>query len=290
MEKTLKSKARPSRRERKQTAIKQKEKTAKAQNAENIKENEQSKKLLVFDTSALNAVDFFEVIAEYKKVILCDIVRKEMDNKKKFTTVFGANIRKFFKKFVRNELPNVVTAEVGEIDNMLEETVDEKVVWFCKQRNAVLYSADNAQLANAKEKKVKYIIAKKEGKRVGTHTLEEAVYQNQAVYLKIPTTDKRHYIIIREGKKLKLEYLYKIKLEINDRIIVLTPKLKYKDIVMVEFLFVANSEEDHCSLETLYRNINNINIIEKLELPKEAKTDIINYIKRSLQTYEILGE
>ena len=150
MAKTLKSKARPSRRERKQTAIKQKEETAKAQNAENIKENEQSKKLLVFDTSALNAVDFFEVIAEYKKVILCDIVRKEM-----FTTVFGANIRKFFKKFVRNELPNVVTAEVGEIDNMLEETVDEKVVWFCKQRNAVLYSADNAQLANAKEKKVK---------------------------------------------------------------------------------------------------------------------------------------
>ena len=65
MAKTLKSKARPSRRERKQTAIKQKEETAKAQNAENIKENEQSKKLLVFDTSALNAVDFFEVIADY---------------------------------------------------------------------------------------------------------------------------------------------------------------------------------------------------------------------------------
>lgn len=242
-------------------------------------------KLLVFDTSALNAIDFFSVISEYD-IILTDIVRKEMEKYKREKNVFGANIRKLFKKIAEDVDGRILTAI---IDGIKEDGNDEKIVAYCKRVNATLYTSDNSQASYAKIQQVPYILANRDEKvRIGTHALDRVKLQNKSLILEIPNSNRVHYIVIRDGKKLDLNYTTKVELKKEDIILILTYKKKMDGLGISQYTIENITQEDHASFNHCYRGVNSKQEIEILDFGSDVKREIENFLKGITQLKKVL--
>lgn len=262
------------------TMLKQNEEK-KVNNSE--KEGINENKLLVFDTSSLNAVDFFSVISEYD-IILTDIVRKKMENNKKKANVFGANIRKLFKKIAEDVEGRIQTAIVEE----QEDGDDEKIVLYCKKVNATLYTGDNSQASYAKIQGVPYILANRDkSKKIGTHTVNGIRFQNNSLILNVPDSNRIHHIVIRDGKKLDINYIKDVKLQKDDIILILSYKKKLKGLGISKYTIRQITQEDYASFDYCYKGINTKSDIEKLDFNNDVKRDILSYLLAITQLHKV---
>ncbi len=118
-------------------------------------EKKGSSKSLVVDTSSLGRKGALEFITEYPRVILLDITVEEMDRKKADQGIFGKNIRSLLSAIARDKEGKY---EV-KVAKRVSKHVDKNVLDFCKAKEVILYTADNAMATLAKAYNIEYVIA-----------------------------------------------------------------------------------------------------------------------------------
>lgn len=170
---------------------------------ENIQIANSTKKTLVLDTSALGRKGSFEFIMKQSKVILLLDVVKELEKRKKAEGILGQNIRHLLAESAKDydgKKFKVVLAE------KVSDYVDENILHFCRGKNVVIYTADNAMAIMAKGYGIQYILAedtvpKKKAK--ATKKVAEPVREEK--YL--PTVEEivEEKTIISENEKVEPE-------------------------------------------------------------------------------------
>lgn len=303
-----------------------------------VKENTQkvvkksTNKSLVVDTSALGKHGAFEFIMTYSSVILTLEVVKELEKRKSSSGILGRNIRKLLAESAKDTKGRKFKIEITKA---ISNYTDENLLNFCKGKDVILYTADNAMATMARAYEIEYLLAEDilneeieisdmpkqtEENVVEEIAMQETVTEELAeeeeltgkdikqllqdiqsnfivgqieddkktnvsnvsivgknLFLTLPLTYKIAYVVLQKEVVKKPIVGNTIKLEKSDVILVMTySEERHNGLCIARYEIIDIQPENH-AIYLGADKISNMNQIESLDLPKEAKREIRNY-------------
>ncbi len=128
----------------------------KGREKENKVVKKSTKKSLVVDTSALGKKGAFEFIMTYSSVILIVDVVRELEKRKTSAGVLGRNVRKLLAESAKDNDGKKFKIEIAKV---VSNYTDENLLNFCKGKDVILYTADNAMATMARAYEIEYVLA-----------------------------------------------------------------------------------------------------------------------------------
>ncbi len=123
---------------------------------EKAKKKWNNKRSLVVDTSSLGRKGAFDFIMSHSSVILLLDVVKELEKFKVSKGILGMNVRHLLAESARDKEGKKIKVEIAE---NISNYTDENLLNFCKGKDVILYTADNAMATMARAYGIEYIIA-----------------------------------------------------------------------------------------------------------------------------------
>jgi len=276
---------------------------------------------IVVDTSALKCKGAFQFIMNYKNVILLVDIVKQMNNHKNDEGIFGENIRKLLKESAKDQEGIKIKVTTAGKDG---DSAISKLLAYCKDKNVVLYTADDGLATIARYFKIKYILAKdiedtefnsvaevskevltdgavnkisnEEAEQIDLDALKRQMQLNsmdtkqtvipkvtisnvfllgKLLTLIIPRTDRIKYVVI-SGGNVKYPISSIIHLEKGEEVIIAVYKKDIEALSVSKYEITDILEEKH-ALYLGTKRVKEVNQIESLDLPREAKRELKNY-------------
>ncbi|MCI8384199.1 MAG: hypothetical protein HFJ33_04980, partial [Clostridia bacterium] len=123
---------------------------------EKTKKKRNKDKSLVVDTCSLGKNGAFDFIMSHSSVILILDVIRELEKRKSANGILGRNVRQLLAESARDKEGKKIKVEIAE---NISNYTDEKLLNFCKGKDVILYTADNAMATMARAYGIEYIIA-----------------------------------------------------------------------------------------------------------------------------------
>lgn len=278
---------------------------------EKTKKKRNNDKSLVVDTCSLGKNGAFDFIMSHSSVILILDVIRELEKHKSANGILGKNIRQLLAESAKDKEGKKIKVEIAE---KISNYTDENLLNFCKGKDVILYTADNAMATMARAYGIEYIIAEdvlaeqeeteteeteteetetqldiqkllqnmrsnsimKQKMEIGNTTISNVSIWGKKLTLTIPQTYKIGYIVLSEEKVKHPIAGNIIYLEKGDIVLVMTYKLKHNGLCVARYEITDIQSENH-SIYLGDNKISHINQIEALDLPKEAKREVRNY-------------
>lgn len=306
------------------------------------KKEEATSSTIVVDTCALKCNGAFEFIMSFENVILLIDIVKQLDNHKADEGIFGKNIRALLKVSAEDRKEKKIKIRTaGEVN----DSTDSKLLAFCKGKDVLLYTADNALATFARWYGINYILAKdleqtessspkaeliktplsdvenetqrskikvtsskesaKEEKcedkqldlkqidlevlkrqmqensmtakqtNIAKSTIKNVSFLGKFLTLTIPETSRIKYLVIAKNE-VKQPVNNIINLKIGDDIVIATYKLQEESLTISRFEITDLTPEEH-AIYLGTDKVKEANQIEKLDLPREAKSRLKSY-------------
>lgn len=125
---------------------------------------------IVVDTCSLKCNGSFEFVMSYETVILLVDIVKQMNNHKADDGIFGRNIRALLRESAEDQAESKIKIRTAGEET---DSTDSKLLSFCKEKDVVLYTADNALATIARYFDIKYILAKDFDKNESENTTKQ---------------------------------------------------------------------------------------------------------------------